>query len=72
MGVPIQPAPYCDSYISQISKSNFPIIQLKHLNLKDFWFEREIASKIIPKSMINMSAIESSATIVYARIMRKG
>lgn len=25
MGVPIQPPPYCDSYISQISKSSFKI-----------------------------------------------
>lgn len=25
MGIPIQPAPYCDSYLTQISKSTLPI-----------------------------------------------
>jgi hypothetical protein len=69
MGTPIQPAPYCDSYLTQISKSKLKIIQYKLQNLKDMWQGREIVSKIIQKTGMNMSAIENFVDFVLGKTM---
>ena len=37
MGVPIQPAPYCDPYLTQISKGTFLLMQFKLQNRSDIW-----------------------------------
>jgi hypothetical protein len=59
MGIPIQPAPYCDPYLSQISKSNLVLNQFKQRNLKDTRLEEGIAIKAIRKWANNMFAAEN-------------
>lgn len=65
MGIPIQPAPYCDSYLIQISKSNlFCLIQYKQLNLKDIQWEEEIVIKTTQNLANNIVVIVNSANFV--------
>lgn len=72
MGIPIQPAPYVDPYITQISKSKIEFMQSKHPLLRDTWSVEEIATKIIQKLMRNTFVIGSFVSIAFARIMKMG
>ena len=72
MGVPIQPAPYCDPYLTQISKGTFLLMQFKLQNRSDIWWEGGTASKTTPKLGRNMSAIENFVSIASNKTMRMG